>query len=69
MPTDQHRYGRTVKPWAKLAAYGLLLAAALGTGAAVGSVVGPIDVGGDAPHDTTTSVTSTTEAHDGDSDH
>lgn len=30
----------------KLAAYALVLAAALGTGAAIGSAAGPIDVGG-----------------------
>ena len=36
----------------KLGAYGLLLAAALGGGAAVGAAVGPIDVGGSDRHDT-----------------
>lgn len=35
---------------AKLGAYGLLLAAVLGGGAAVGSAAGPIDVGGSAEH-------------------
>jgi hypothetical protein len=35
-----------VNPGAKLAAYALVLAAALGAGAALGTAVGPIDVGG-----------------------
>lgn len=35
----------------KLGAYGVLLAALLGVGAAVGSAAGPIDVGGSAQHD------------------
>lgn len=34
---------------AKLAGFGLVLAAPLGAGAALGSIVGPIDVGDDAP--------------------
>ncbi|MDP1819083.1 MAG: hypothetical protein Q8K58_04215 [Acidimicrobiales bacterium] len=38
----------------KLGAYGLVLAAVLGGGAVVGAAAGPIDVGGDAPHDTHT---------------
>jgi hypothetical protein len=38
----------------KLGAYGLVLAAVLGGGAVVGAATGPIDVGGDAPHDTHT---------------
>jgi hypothetical protein len=36
----------------KLGAYGLLLLAVLGGGAALGAVAGPIDVGGTARHDT-----------------
>ncbi len=36
---------------AKLAAYALVLAAAFGGGAALGNVVGPIDVGGSPSHD------------------
>ena len=36
---------------AKLGAYGLLLAAVLGGGAAVGAIAGPIDVGGSTPHE------------------
>ena len=36
---------------AKLGAYGLLLAAVLGAGAAVGAIAGPIDVGESTPHD------------------
>lgn len=39
-------------PGARLGAYGLVLAAALGGGALVGSASGPIDVGGDAEHET-----------------
>ena len=35
---------------AKLGAYGVILVALLGTGAAVGSAAGPIDVGGAAAH-------------------
>lgn len=34
---------------AKLAGFGLVLAATFGAGAALGAVVGPIDVGNDAP--------------------
>nr|MBA3803012.1 hypothetical protein [Acidimicrobiia bacterium] len=36
---------------AKLGAYGLLLAAVLGGGAAAGAIAGPIDVGGSTPHE------------------
>jgi len=36
---------------AKLGAYGLLLAAVLGAGAAVGAIAGPIDIGESTPHD------------------
>lgn len=35
-----------MNPGAKVAGYALVLAAALGAGAALGSAVGPIDVGG-----------------------
>jgi hypothetical protein len=38
-----------VNAGAKLAGFGLVLAAFFGAGAALGSVVGPIDVGNDAP--------------------
>ncbi len=42
-----------MNPGLKLGAYGLLLAAMLGGGAAVGAAAGPIDVGGSPTHDTT----------------
>ena len=42
----------------KLAAFAAVLATAFGGAAAVGAAVGPIDVGGDAPH-------STHDVHDG----
>lgn len=48
---------------ARLGAYGLVLAAALAIGAALGSVAGPIDVGGDDHRDDPE--TSTT-VHEGD---
>ena len=38
-----------MRPWQKLAAYALVLAVALAGGAALGSVVGPIDTGSDDP--------------------
>jgi len=41
-----------VNPGLKLGAYGLLLAAVLGGGAAVGAAAGPIDVGRSPAHDT-----------------
>lgn len=37
-------------PTAKLGAYGLVLALALGGGAAVGGAIGPVDTGGEADH-------------------
>lgn len=40
-----------MNPGAKLGAYGLVLAAALGGGAAVGAAAGPIDVGGTPAHE------------------
>lgn len=44
-----------MRPGVKLAAFALVLAAAFGVGAAVGTAAGPIDVGGGADH---------TEVHD-----
>lgn len=41
-----------MRPVATLGAYGLALAAALGGGAAVGALAGPIDVGDEPVHDT-----------------
>jgi hypothetical protein len=38
-----------VNAGAKLASFGFVLAATFGAGAALGSVVGPLDVGKDAP--------------------
>lgn len=42
-----------MNPGLKLGAYGLLLAAMVGGGAAVGAAAGPIDVGGSPSHDST----------------
>lgn len=60
---------------AKLGAYGLVLAAAFGGGAALGTAVGPIDVGGGTSHespgdapDHTTDDVPTTEQPDGEHD-
>jgi hypothetical protein len=58
-----------VNPGAKLAGYALVLAAALGAGAALGTAVGPIDVGGDthAGSHAEDSTTTTAPGHaDGD---
>lgn len=54
------------RPSARLALFGVALAAALGLGAAVGSAAGPIDIGGD-PADHTPTTTST--GSDGWGDH
>jgi hypothetical protein len=58
-----------VNPAAKLAAFALVLTGALGAGAALGSAVGPIDVGGDPrpEHDDQhpSEPTATTAPHDG----
>jgi hypothetical protein len=56
-----------MSPGTKLAAFALVLAAALGTGAAVGAAVGPIDVGGRAEHSDVP--TGETPATNHDSDH
>lgn len=54
----------------KLAAFAAVVAVAFGGAAAVGAAVGPIDVGGDAPHAThigddgaTTTTTTTAATH------
>jgi hypothetical protein len=50
-----------VTPRVKLGAYGLLLAAMVGGGAAVGAAAGPIDVGGSPAHTTTEPAHDTTD--------
>lgn len=52
-----------MSPAARLAAFALFLAVMVGLGAAVGSAVGPIDVGGADGHETTV-VDTLVEGHD-----
>jgi hypothetical protein len=59
-----------VRPVTKLGAYGVLLAAMFGVGAAVGAAAGPIDVGGTTTHQPTQHTPTTSveasphDAHD-----
>ena len=53
----------------KLAAFAAVVATAFGGAAAVGAAVGPIDVGGEAPHSThdvheSTTTVATTDMHE-----
>lgn len=52
-----------MSPAARLAAFALLLAVMVGLGAAVGSAVGPIGVGGADGHETTVVDTTLVEGH------